>query len=182
MHTCEEVWCSKTALRQQISYHLFTGNNSLASIGRGEQCSPFLSTAGGEQQKWYFQKWVLRGSSDGGALSVWLEAKDAGDSFEQVQRSGLGAQDSGDVDGVEIAKVISSCLIPTAEGRQAAREQYISQTHGCGTWLGVRKLASLPVWHLIFWEHLNPRVVLGRFSRRFWLCNKSHLKLFLHCC
>lgn len=181
-HTCEEVWWSKTALRQEISYQLFTGNNSLASTGRGEQSSLLLSSAGGEQQKWCFLKWVLRGSSDGGALSVWLEAKDAGNSFAQVQRSGLGAQDSTDVDRVEPAKVISRCLIPTAEGRQSACEQYICQTHGCGMWLGVRELASLPVWHLIFWEHLNPWVVLGRFSRRFWLCNKSHPILFLHCC
>lgn len=63
---------------------------------------------------------------------MWLEAKDAGNSFAQVQRSGLGAQDSTDVDRVEPAKVISRCLIPTVEGRQSACEQYICQTHGCG--------------------------------------------------
>lgn len=47
---------------------------------------------------------MLRGSSDGGALSVWLEAKDAGDSFAQVQRSGLGAQDSGMLMGWKLPK------------------------------------------------------------------------------
>lgn len=66
---------------------------------------------------------MLRGSSEGGALSVWLEAEDAGDSFAQVQRSGLDAQDSSGVDGVEIAQVIFRYLILAAEGRQAAREQ-----------------------------------------------------------
>lgn len=66
---------------------------------------------------------MLRGSRGGDALSVWLEAGDAGDSFAQVQRSELGAQDSGDLDGVEIAKGISRYLIPAAEGRQAACEQ-----------------------------------------------------------
>lgn len=82
-----------------------------------------MSSAGGEQHKWCCLGWMLRGSSDGGALSVWLEAEDAGDSFAQGQRSGLGAQDRGDVGGVEIAKIISRYLMPAAEGRQAECEQ-----------------------------------------------------------
>lgn len=66
--------------------------------------SPFLSSAGGEQQKWSFQEWVLRGSSDTSALAVWLEAQEAGDSFAQVHRSGLGAQDSSDDDDGKLQK------------------------------------------------------------------------------
>lgn len=62
-------------------------------------------------------------SSDTGALSVCLGTEDAGDSFAQVHRSGLDAQESSDVDGVEIAKATSRYLIPAVEGRQAARGQ-----------------------------------------------------------
>lgn len=42
---------------------------------------------------------MLRGSSDTGALSVCLVAEEAGDSFAQVHRSGLGAQENSDDDG-----------------------------------------------------------------------------------
>lgn len=66
---------------------------------------------------------MLRGSSDTGALSVCLVAEEAGDSFAQVHRSGLGAQESSDDDGVKIAKATSRYLIPAAEGGQAACEQ-----------------------------------------------------------
>lgn len=46
---------------------------------------------------------------------------------------------------------------------------------------------ELDIWllllcHVVFQEILNLCVVLDRFSRRFWLCNKSHLILFLLCC
>lgn len=59
----------------------------------------------------------------GDALSVRLEAGDADDSFSQVWRRCLGAQDSRYVDAMGIAKVISGYLIPVAEGKHAAHEQ-----------------------------------------------------------
>lgn len=113
-----------------------------------------------------------RGSSGGGALAVGLEAEGAVTALHKCTRQQWWWWGGNCPSNLQVSH-------PSSRGK--ASTWAVSQPDP-QLWLGVRKLASLPVWHLIFQEHLNPWVLLGRFSRRFWLCNKSHLILFLHCC